>query len=432
MFGQPFNRVIGYLATGVVAAGVGVGVWSYGSNNNSSQPNVWVSTTGNDSTCVRNDSSKPCLTFNKAYLIAQQGDTVEVAAGTYPEQVIAQDTAKTNLNDVTFRPASGATVFVTDHMRLGDLGNGVPGASHVTIIGIGATDFQVFTPSKDVTLDQVSGKSFYMNGIQDVIVSNSDWGPCLSTVQPCGNNKIDWPGNVGSPGAGQRNDNIHIFGNTFHDYGLGQVGDHFECMFLSGGTNIVIERNVFQKCVFFDIFIQPATSQSNYNGLRIINNWFDEPWDAATIPFGNQTRQTAVEFSPRGNILTDVDLSFNSFYTTGIVSDDVGDAVYSDFNIVGNIFDQAGGCSQPTGVYFDYNVLNSVSPTCPGTHNVYNVPWVYNNVSHLPGGDWHLAGGTTAADNLIPTSVTGGCPSVDFDNQVRPAATNCDAGSDER
>src|SRR5579864_1665987 len=51
-------------------------------------PNVWVATTGNDSTCIRNDSSKPCATFQKACTIAQGGDIVSVANGSYAPQVV--------------------------------------------------------------------------------------------------------------------------------------------------------------------------------------------------------------------------------------------------------------------------------------------------------------------------------------------------------
>ena len=43
--------------------------------------NVYVSTSGSDSTCVRGDSSKPCASFNKAFQIAATGDVVEVAGG---------------------------------------------------------------------------------------------------------------------------------------------------------------------------------------------------------------------------------------------------------------------------------------------------------------------------------------------------------------
>jgi hypothetical protein len=74
--------------------------------------NVYVSTTGSDSACARNDSTKPCASFNKAYSISQGGDTVEVAAGTYGSQSIPAASKGTSV--VTFAPASGASVTLSD------------------------------------------------------------------------------------------------------------------------------------------------------------------------------------------------------------------------------------------------------------------------------------------------------------------------------
>src|SRR3954468_1098469 len=48
---------------------------------------VWLSVAGSDVTCVRGDSSRPCATFDRAFKVAQSGDVVSVAAGTYPMTV---------------------------------------------------------------------------------------------------------------------------------------------------------------------------------------------------------------------------------------------------------------------------------------------------------------------------------------------------------
>lgn len=44
---------------------------------------VTLSPTGNDATCVRGDASKPCKKFQRAYDIAQSGDTIVATPGTY-------------------------------------------------------------------------------------------------------------------------------------------------------------------------------------------------------------------------------------------------------------------------------------------------------------------------------------------------------------
>ena len=98
-------------------------------------PSVWVSTTGNDSTCVRGDNAKPCKSFDRAYAIAQLGDTVEVAGGDYGDQTLTLKSDKSavgDLADVVFQPAPSATVTI------GELNSGTDvqspnGAKHVTI-----------------------------------------------------------------------------------------------------------------------------------------------------------------------------------------------------------------------------------------------------------------------------------------------------------
>ena len=104
-----------------------------GGGGGSSAPpaQVFVSSSGDDSTCMRGDASRPCASFNQAYRIAEQGDVVQVAGGVYPAQTISYDASKTSLagncrvvynNDgtyssdtsgcVTFEPAPGADVSV--------------------------------------------------------------------------------------------------------------------------------------------------------------------------------------------------------------------------------------------------------------------------------------------------------------------------------
>ena len=55
---------------------------------------VALSPTGNDSTCVRGDLSKPCQRFQRAYDVAQAGDTISVAPGTYPADTPSRDASE--------------------------------------------------------------------------------------------------------------------------------------------------------------------------------------------------------------------------------------------------------------------------------------------------------------------------------------------------
>jgi hypothetical protein len=134
---------------------------------------VFVSLSGDDSTCVRGDAGKPCATFEGAYRVAQQGDLVQVAAGTYPGQEIDYDSSKSSAAGgcrliyngdgtfssstagcVTFEPAPGASVQVGAHTRT-------------------TADLNMYTTS---TIPVVSTADFYpVNGVIAVTLGRSWW-----------------------------------------------------------------------------------------------------------------------------------------------------------------------------------------------------------------------------------------------------------------
>src|SRR5262245_45829006 len=61
---------------------------------------VFVSTTGSDqANCSR---VSPCKTFDRAYRVAQPGQVVEVAGGTYGSQTIGADSSRGSADDVVF------------------------------------------------------------------------------------------------------------------------------------------------------------------------------------------------------------------------------------------------------------------------------------------------------------------------------------------
>jgi hypothetical protein len=295
---------------------------------------VFVSPTGSDRDgCTR---AAPCATFNRAYRAAQPGDVVQVAGGTYPEQELDADSRKTSSDHVVFRPAAGATVIVNGVLRLGD-GNGTPAASHVTLESIQATVIQAFHPARDVTWTNITARNFYVRGVQELRVKGGSFGPCTSSVDPCANNKID----LASPPE-QPNNNITIDGTLFHDFRIGNPGDHFECMFLFGGTKITVRNSTFRNCEFYDVFLQHAGGA--LNGVTLENNHFGIPWNGA----GVQNRATAIGFSPRGTPFSDVLMQRNSFDPgTGVAWNDDGDgSVYTAFRAVGNIFGIRSNCSE--------------------------------------------------------------------------------------
>ena len=137
---------------------------------------VYMSPSGNDSTCVRGNAAKPCATLAGAYKVAQSGDTVLVAPGSYSmagSQVIPYDSSKTNSTltspchdsaRVTFQSsgpiqsygASGDPLFtVPTHS-----GDGL--TIHATCLTFNGLDFdaEINIPANDGTSDNVSSLTF--------------------------------------------------------------------------------------------------------------------------------------------------------------------------------------------------------------------------------------------------------------------------------
>jgi hypothetical protein len=152
---------------------------------------VWLSTSGNDATCVRNDSLRPCASFGRSYQVAHSGDWVLVGAGTYP------------VTD----PSAGATTIFADPSKGGTvsfacLGDGAvtfaasnftfyPGVGgvamhgscfrfHVVHFGYGGSP----PPAQSITLDGVHMDSFECAGCSNVTIENSEVGPAVACWAP--------------------------------------------------------------------------------------------------------------------------------------------------------------------------------------------------------------------------------------------------------
>ena len=105
---------------------------------------------------------------------------MEIAAGSYPNQSLSPDPAKTSSTDVVFRPASGATVNVGGFYRWG--------ASHTTVDGAGGDlnvdGFEVSDPAStssrvtDITFKNIDfrgGQSQVLN-VDGLTLDNLDIG----------------------------------------------------------------------------------------------------------------------------------------------------------------------------------------------------------------------------------------------------------------
>lgn len=157
------TKMVATVAVGtVLAAGASLIPGATTTPTSPSTVDVWVATNGNDSSCVRGDQSFPCLTVTKALTLAQNGDQVEVAAGTYS----SAQTWNGGTNAVTISAASGATVNFSQWVQLT--------GSNKTIDGINFT----FTPTANsntpcVTTSNTRGASLTVSGASMTFVNGT-------------------------------------------------------------------------------------------------------------------------------------------------------------------------------------------------------------------------------------------------------------------
>ena len=130
---------------------------------------LFVSPAGSDKNGC--SSSAPCLSFDRAYHVAQPGQTVLMAAGVYGPQSISADSSKLAApGDVVFRPAGGTVTLPNSVLTVS--------GSHVELHGIsmdqtGCTNTQIAPPcptvavasgAHDVLLDGIHASRFFITG----------------------------------------------------------------------------------------------------------------------------------------------------------------------------------------------------------------------------------------------------------------------------
>jgi chitodextrinase len=295
---------------------------------------VYVSPSGNDGTCARLDTSKPCGSFDRAYAIASLGDVIEVAGGSYPSQTISEKPGKDgsgDLPDIVLRPATGAIVRVAG-LTLGTY-EGTIGPDHLTIRDISDSRspqgaFSAHGDTTDVTWENLDAANFYLGkDVARFTVRGGDWGPCTVPSGICSNSKIDVE--VTGP--------VLVENARFHDYRIVPgSGEHFECMIVFGGQGITIRNNTFRNCEYYNIFLQHAVwAGSRYTppepfGIVIEGNDMEASYD------GNGTKdRMAIGFSERGIAWEDVVVRCNNLNGSYISMHDDGQTwiTYENFSV---------------------------------------------------------------------------------------------------
>ena len=347
-----------------------------------------MSATGADTNpCTQ---ASPCKSLDRAYRVADPGDVVEIAEGSYGTQDLNSDSSKTSEADVVFVPAPGATPVFGGIDVFGD---------HVEFRGIESTqDFYVKCGADDVTFRDSKASLFFIRSATDVAFVNVEFGPSSDISQIGHTEECQFaPENI-------------LLENVFmHDFE--NPNTHMECVTIQAANNMVVRNSRFLRCQDFDVFIKPRAPVLSYTNLLFENNWFAKP-----EPTGSNA--ISLSLPDGGNAIRNATFRYNSFNASLIVKPEID---YTNVRFVANVGSRIGtGCDEP-GVTVEYNVWSGES-SCGPTD--IQAPSGFVNPA---GFDYHLAPGAAAINRGHPSEY----PPVDIDGEARPRGGRADAGSDE-
>ena len=353
---------------------------------------VFLSPSGSDSNACTQVA--PCRSLNRGYRVAQPGQVVELAAGTYGTQNVQFDAAKTSTTDVLFQPAAGGSVSI----GFTELRGG-----HIEFRDLRFTDgWRTWDGISDFTFRNVTGRKLSIYGTRDVSVIGGDYGPS--------HNEYSFI-SATAPGAGDPGQ-ILIDGVRFHDY-TRDASAHTECLHVAAADGITIRGSRFERCAVMDLFFTTNTnSASPPHGVLLENNFFGPTVGGFyTVLFDRDYDSTGAAIAWR-----DVTVRHNSFGQVFTIED--GSNTVSNVRVSANAGEIAN-CR--AGVTFARNVWRGRSCSA-SDRNVTSVG--FRDPGNL---DYHLAPGSPAIDAGDPASY----PTLDIDGHGRPVGVAPDAGADE-
>ena len=436
-------------AAAVCAAGVGTAVTVSGlpgspspqstapttNAGGDSNANIWVSTTGNDSSCTRSASpiadsggGADCASFNGASSIAHAGDTILVGCGSYDTQTI--NTAPDAAPAIVFAPATPGCVTA----------NGLNiEASYVTVENLTNTGYFDIGNStclnggalSNVSLIGGSARRFYITDVANFLISGVDFGPLVNDQ----NYMNGCPLTTGI-------DNSGVFtNNTIHDLLQSDPSVHASAIYMDGENNgVTISNNKIENSTQADLSLDvgPICNPAVYSNCRpwrgnknilIKNNVFDTPCShASDFPVDDAA------CGPQGTIrVVSCSRSFTSVINDQQNITIINNTLYSGITVNGG--DWGPGCSN-AGNVFANNIVNGASPsdcTRPGyggdfsySYNVWgsdtacgtgSVTDATINFADPRSYDFRLVGRNTACD-FVPTSQA--FPPTDLTGATRP------------
>jgi hypothetical protein len=374
--------------------------------------NFFLSTTGSDTAACT--ASAPCKTFNRAYHVAGCGATVEVAAGTYPNQPVLTDATKATCSaNVLFQPASGATVIVGSKTLAtktqGGTGIDVSGACHVTFSG--------FTIRGDAGADQNSCSITFLNdtsanGLPMVYAPTRD----ISFIGGSYGGTNRYQSQI-YPGASSSVHNVNFLedGVSLHDIRSDDLNQfHVECQLLSDALGYTVRNMKMWNCDVFDLSVGVFGNGQLSNGL-VENNWFGSTLPSSQSGLGLNTNTTSWNgLNVRNNsALVQMRMPVCSGGCTNVR--------YS-----GNISPLFSSSTCVSAVVYRNNLWTGANGAKCNTSDKTASGASYVNSGTIPP-DLHLLTSSAAIDAGDPANF----PATDIDGQLRFFGFAPDAGADE-
>jgi hypothetical protein len=335
--------------------------------------------------CTR---SRPCRTLDRAYRVAQPGQVVELAGGSYPDQTLSADPAKTSDDDVVFRPAAGASV---------DLESLTVFASHFEVRGVRIGGWRTRTGADDVTFRDVQTKHLFVDSSTRIRVLGGSVGPTLD---------YDSQIRASGPGAPPSRD-IVIDGVYFHDATLSAGSNaHVECLQIYASEDVTVRNSYFFNCAHHDVFID-AEWEGTLRNITLENNFGD------TVRAGFYSFRAGASGGCENVVFRN-----NSSPTPMYIVCEAGTG--SGNKMIGNVSPFVPWTCR-SYVAYSHNVWDGAAcgPTDVNAPSGFVDPGAF---------DLHLRPDSAAVDRGDPADF----PPADIDGDRRPRGGAPDAGADER
>jgi hypothetical protein len=364
---------------------------------------LFVSGSGSDSGSC--SEVAPCRSLGRAYAVAQAGEVVRVAAGSYVDTSLPLTSGKGSGAAVVFEPVAGASVRFSKKVDVE--------AHDVELKGFTFEHELYFGESAE----SVVARGNTLHNFE--IIANG-------TKAPKGISIIG--GSAGPVADGSDNENnliatngpettavptkILIEGVLIHEYT--KVGSaHVDCLQVWAGNELTVRGDTFKRCAVFDIFLQslPNGSAGTPRNVTIENNVLEktiEGFYSVFLPRHNEGNQEHFE---------NVDIRNNSA-TQAITADPR--AGYTNVKIDGNIAPQIVFWNEetevnqaaPAGVSMDYNVLYGSGAKKIGAHDqTAAAGFVSESTMNL-----HLTEASAAIGHGDPADF----PATDIEGNTRP------------